>query len=94
MFAGGEKMKGIMQTMGFNPIGSKFTERGDIYVGEREAWIGGELTVKGLEVVYFIVSKQPTHGTPCTYSPKDGAIPSRPERLAEAFKHAEEFLNA
>lgn len=94
MRAGGEKMKGVLQRMGFSPIGSKMTERGDIYVGEREAWIGGDITVKGVEVIYFIVSEDPTHGTPATYSPRDGALPSREERLQAAFRHAEGLLSA
>ena len=93
MKAGGERMKEILVAKGFTPIGSKFTEKGDIYVGEREAWIGGEITVKGIEVVYFIVSEQPTHGTPCTYSPRDGAIPPRDARLREAYRHAEALLH-
>lgn len=91
--ATGEKMKSVLERMGFNPIGSRRTENGDIYVGEREAWIGREISRKGMEVIYFIVSGDMTHGVPATYDPGDGAVPSREERLSEAFRHAEVYLN-
>lgn len=99
--AGGEKMKRIMREMGFYSIGDKKTPKGDIYVGERESWIGlnaeagkpATLARKGLEVAYFIVSDDPTHGTPATYDPMEGTMPSRDERLHEAFRHAEGLLN-
>lgn len=89
----GEKMKTIIRKMGFTEIGDKKTPKGDIYVGEREAWIGRKKSVQGVEVIYFVVSDKATIGRPANYSPKDGIIPSREQRLHEAFRHAEEFLN-
>lgn len=89
----GERMKVVLQKMGFTPIGSRTHPKGEIYVGERESWIGKKLSVKGMEVIYFIVSEDVTHGVPATYSPRDGSIPPREERLGEAYRHAEAFLN-
>lgn len=91
--SGGERMKDVLVRMGFNPIGNKRTDSGDIYVGEREAWIGGTITRKGIEVIYFIVSKDITHGTPATYDPGEGQLPTRGERLSEAYRHAEALIN-
>lgn len=89
----GENMKSVLLRMGFNPIGRKTTDRGDIFVGEREAWLGEPIKRKCMEVVYFIVSGDVTHGTPATYDTGEGAMPSREERLAEAFRHAEGLIN-
>lgn len=89
----GDRMKSVFLRSGFNPIGHKPTPKGDIYVGERESWISGSITLKGMEVIYFVVSSGITRGIPATYSPGDGAIPSREERLSEAFRHAEESMN-
>lgn len=91
--ASGQKMKDILLKSGFNPTGERKTKKGDIYVGEREAWIKGPVVAKGMEVVYFIVSDQVTHGPPATYSSAEGVIPSREERVQEAFRHAEASLN-
>ena len=78
--ASGEKMKRTLEKMGFTPIGRKTLENGDIFVGEREAWLGEPISRKCMEVVYFIVSGDITHGTPATSPSCRAAGPGSPSR--------------